>query len=48
MGREPAVGLRMAENLGRGLGEVERILDAPEDFLLHDLAINVGLILWGA
>ncbi len=45
IGREPAIGLRVAENLGRIPGELERILDAPEDFPLHDLAVNVGLIL---
>ena len=45
MGREPAIGRRVAENLGRTLGELEQILDAPEDFPLHDLVVNVGLIL---
>jgi len=45
MRREPAIGLRVADNLGRAPGEVMLPLNAPEDFLIQDLIVNVGLIL---
>ncbi len=45
MRREPAIALRVADNLGRAAGELELPLVAPEDFPMQDLIVNVGLIL---
>ena len=41
--REPTIGTRVAENLGRMTGELEIPLDAPEDFPIQDLIVNIGL-----
>ena len=43
--REPSIGTRVAANLGRMAGELGIPLDAPEDFPIQDLIVNVGLIL---
>lgn len=43
--REPSIGTRVAANLGRMAGELEIPLDAPEDFPIQDLIVNVGLTL---
>ena len=43
--REPSIARRVANSLGRIEGELELPLDAPEDFPLQDLIVNVGLIL---
>ena len=45
MRRDPAIGLRVADNLGRTAGEFDLPLDAPDDFPIQDLIVNVGLIL---
>ena len=43
--RDPAIATRVSSNLGRIEGELELPLDAPEDFPIQDLIVNVGLIL---
>ena len=48
MRREPTIGFRVADNLGRALGEVMLPLSASEDFPIRDLIVNVGLILYDA
>ena len=45
MRREPAIGLRVADSLGRPPGELMLALNASEDFPIQDLIVNVGLIL---
>ena len=41
--REPSIGTRVADNLGRMAGELDIPLDAPEDFPIQDLIVNIGL-----
>ena len=45
MRREPGIGARVANNLGRIHTELPALLDAPEDFPVQDLVVNIGLIL---
>jgi len=45
MRREPGIGARLANNLGRISAELPLLLDAPEDFPVQDLVVNIGLIL---
>jgi len=45
MRRDPAIGIRVSNNLGRVAGELELPLIAPDDFPVQDLIVNVGLIL---
>lgn len=45
LGREPSIGYRVAANLGREAGELAPPLAAPEGFPVHDLVVNVGLVL---
>jgi hypothetical protein len=43
--REPAIVHRVADNLGRPVGELDIPLAGPPDFPLQDLIVNAGLIL---
>ena len=43
--REPEIGARVANNLGRIPAEIPQLLNAPEDFPVQDLVVNIGLIL---
>ncbi len=45
MRRDPEIGIRVANNLGRIPAELPILLDAPEDFPVQDLVVNIGLIL---
>ena len=45
MRRDPEIGSRVANNLGRIPAELPMLLDAPEDFPVQDLVVNIGLIL---
>ncbi len=45
MRRDPEIGNRVANNLGRSSEELPTLLDAPEDFPVQDLVVNIGLIL---
>ncbi len=45
LGREPAIGYQVAANLGREAGVLAPPLAAPEGFPVHDLVVNVGLVL---
>jgi len=45
MRREPDIGTRVANNLGRIPAELPLLLNAPEDFPVQDLVVNIGLIL---
>ena len=43
--RDPEIGTRVASGLGRIPEEIPMLLDAPEDFPVQDLVVNIGLIL---
>jgi len=43
--RDPEIATRVANNLGRIHEELPLLLDAPEDFPVQDLVVNIGLIL---
>ena len=45
MRRDPEIGARVANNLGRMLAELPLLLNAPDDFPVQDLVVNIGLIL---
>ena len=45
MRHDPEIGSRVANNLGRIPAELPMLLDAPEDFPMQDLVVNIGLIL---
>ena len=45
MRRDSSIGPQVASSLGRTPGELDLPLDAPEDFPMQDLIVNVGLIL---
>jgi len=45
VGLEPWVAEQVADNLRRGLGRVEHPFRVPEDFSVHDFAVNLGLAL---
>lgn len=45
IGVEPGIGLQVAANLGRPAGELKIPLVHPADFPIHDLIVNIGLVL---
>ena len=45
MRRDPGIGTRVANNLGRIPAELPLLLNAAEDFPVQDLVVNIGLIL---
>ena len=45
MRRDPGIGARVATGLGRLSAELPMVLDAPDDFPVQGLVVNIGLIL---
>lgn len=45
IGRDPGIALQVAENLGRPAGGLAPPLICPADFPVHDLVVNIGLVL---